>query len=701
MAIHSVSLDVGGRPITIETGKLARQASGAVVVRQGESAVLVTVVGDTRVLEADFLPLTVEYMDRTGAYGKIPGGFHKREGRANEREVLVSRLIDRPIRPQFPKHFRNDTQIIATVLSYDPANDTDILAVIGASAACHISDVPMQRAVAAVRIIKVGKEFIVNPGRLQMEEAELTLVVAGTADAICMVEGGAKEIDEVTTIDAMDLAHAEIKRIVAKIDELRGLAGVPKRDVPPAPKANEEIVKKVAEFGREPLVAAMATKGKHERSDAMRAARKALVAQLLEGVEADKVKSTTADIELAWEKLKARLMRQQVTEMGLRIDGRATDEIRSIACEVSVAERAHGSAIFTRGETQAFVTATLGIEDDAQRVDWAGSTNTTRRWLLQYNFPPFSTGEARRLGAPKRREIGHSALAHRAMEAVLPDAKDFPYVLRCSSDVLESNGSSSMATVCGSTLALLDAGVPLKKPVAGIAMGLVKEGESYAVLSDILGDEDHLGDMDFKVTGTVDGITAFQMDTKIDSVPRAVMLRAMNQAREGRLYILEEMAQAISKPRAELSRYAPRITTIHINPDKIRDVIGPGGKTIRGIQDRTGTRLTIDDSGRIEVASTDQAAADRAISMIRELTQEAEIGKLYLGVVKRTVDFGAFIEIFPGTEGLVHISHLAQERINKTTDVVKEGDEVLVRVIDIDKSGKIRLSRKEALAAGV
>jgi polyribonucleotide nucleotidyltransferase len=701
MAFHSVSLDVGGRPLTIETGKLARQASGAVVVRQGESAVLVTVVGDTRVLEADFLPLTVEYMDRTGAYGKIPGGFHKREGRANEREVLISRLIDRPIRPQFPKHFRNDTQIIATVLSYDPANDTDILAVIGASAACHISDVPMQRAVAAVRIIKVGKEFIVNPSRLQMEEAELTLVVAGTADAICMVEGGAKEIDEVTTIDAMDLAHAEIKRIVAKIDELRGLAGVPKREVAPAPKANEEIVKKVAELGREPLVAAMATKGKHERSDAMRAARKALVAQLLEGVEADKVKSTTADIELAWEKLKAKVMRQQVTEMGLRIDGRATDEIRSIACEVSVAERAHGSAIFTRGETQAFVTATLGIEDDAQRVDWAGSANTTRRWLLQYNFPPFSTGEARRLGAPKRREIGHSALAHRAMEAVLPDAKDFPYVLRCSSDVLESNGSSSMATVCGSTLAMLDAGVPLKKPVAGIAMGLVKEGDSYAVLSDILGDEDHLGDMDFKVTGTADGITAFQMDTKIDSVPRAVMLRAMNQAREGRLYILEEMAQAISKPRAELSRYAPRITTIHINPDKIRDVIGPGGKTIRGIQDRTGTRLTIDDSGRIEVASTDQAAADRAISMIRELTQEAEIGKLYLGVVKRTVDFGAFIEIFPGTEGLVHISHLAQERINKTTDVVKEGDEVLVRVIDIDKSGKIRLSRKEALAAGV
>ena len=698
MAIHTVSIDVGGRPLTLETGKLARQSNGAVVVRQNDSAVLVTVCGDNREQPFDFLPLTVEYSDRTGAIGKIPGGFLKREGRANERETLVSRLIDRPLRPQFPKHWRCEIQVMATVLSYDPSSDTDILAIIGAAAACHISDLPMVRPVAGVRVVRTEGKFVLNPSRAQTEASDLHLIIGGTKDAVCMVEGGAKEIDETTTIDAMDLAHAEIKKIIDAIEQLRALAGVDKRPVPPAAAPNADLVEKVAALGKDKLVEAMAIAGKHERSDAIRAVRQGVIASLSEGLEAADAAKVAKDAAGIWDKLVAKTMRAQVVNEGRRIDNRATDEIRTITCDVSVSPRAHGSAVFTRGETQAFVTAALGIEEDAQRIDFAGAADPFRRWMLQYNFPPFSTGEVRRLGGPKRREIGHGALAHRALEAVLPAHKDFPYVLRCCSDVLESNGSSSMATVCGSTLALMDAGVPLKKPVAGIAMGLIKDGTTYVVLSDILGDEDHLGDMDFKVTGTKDGITAFQMDTKIDSVPREVMLRAMMQAREGRLHILDEMSKAIAAPRKELSPFAPRITAIMINPEKIRDIIGPGGKTIRSIQERTGTRVTVDDTGRVEVASSDQEASARAIGLIRELTQEAEIGKLYLGVVKRAVDFGAFVEIFPGTEGLIHISHLAHERVNKTTDVVREGDEVLVRVIDIDKSGKIRLSRKEAIA---
>ena len=694
--VHSVTVDVGGRPLILETGWLAKQASGAVVVKQDDSAVLVTAVGNAEPGNFDFLPLTVDYQDRKGAYGRIPGDFLKREGRSDERATLVSRLIDRPLRPQFPKHFRCETQVIATVLSYDSASDTDVLSIIGASAACHVSDLPIEGAIAGVRVSRVDGRFLVNPSRAEIDLADLTLVVAGTATAICMVEGGANEVDEVTMIDAMDLAHAEIKKICAALDELRAKAGVPKRTVAPAAQANADVVSAVAAHA-DTLAAAMAVKGKHERRDAISAAKAQIVAAVVAGAAEGTAATVQAEAKVAVEKLLGKIMRKNVVEKGVRIDGRATDEIRDILVEVGVAARAHGSSLFTRGETQGFVTATIGIEEDAQRIDYAGTTQQFRRWMLQYNFPPFCTGEARRLGAPKRREVGHGALAHRALEPVLPKHEEFPYVLRCVSEILESNGSSSMATVCGSSLALMDAGVPLKKPVAGIAMGLIKDADTYVVLSDILGDEDHLGDMDFKVTGTRDGITAFQMDTKISGVPREVMLRALNQAREGRVHILDEMGKVIDAPRKELSRWAPRITAIQVNPDKIRDIIGPGGKMIRSIQDRTGTRVKVDDSGRVEVASTDQTAADKAINIIRELTQEAEIGKLYLGVVKRTVDFGAFVEIFPGTEGLIHISHLAEGRVTKTSDVVSEGDEVLVRVIDIDKMGKIRLSRKEAL----
>ncbi len=698
--IHSVTVDVGGRPMILETGWYAKQAH-SVVVKQDESSVLVTFVMDRAVRPFDFLPLTVNYEDRTGASGKIPGGFLKREGRPDERGTLICRLIDRPLRPQFPKHLRCELQCMATVLSYDPASDTDVLAMCGASAAALISDAPIEAAVAGVRVCRTEGKFLVNPSRAEMDLADLTLIVAGTAEAIAMVEGGANEATEADMLAALDLAHAEIKKICAAIDELRAKAGVEKMVLAPAAKPDAEIAAKVSELGQASLVAALAIRAKHERSDAIKAARNEVIAQLVAGIEdPEKVEFLTTTAKAAWQGMIRKTMRSTVTTQGIRIDGRATDEIRDITCEVGVAPRAHGSAVFTRGETQAFVTATLGIEMDAQRIDFAGATDPFRRWMLQYNFAPFCTGEVRRLGGPKRREIGHGALAHRAVEPLIPSQADFPYVLRCVSDVLESNGSSSMATVCGASLALMDAGVPLRKPVAGIAMGLVREDGNYAVLSDILGDEDHLGDMDFKVTGTRDGITAFQMDTKIAGIPRDVMVRAMNQAREGRVHILDEMGKALESGRAEMSKFAPRITSVKINTDKIRDIIGPGGKMIRSIQERTNTRIKVDDDGRVEIASTDQAATDAAMAIIRELTQEAEIGKLYLGVVKRTVDFGAFVEIFPGTEGLVHISHLAEERVTKTTDVVREGDELLVRVIDIDRAGKIRLSRKEALAAG-
>ncbi|HJN73416.1 MAG TPA: polyribonucleotide nucleotidyltransferase [Myxococcota bacterium] len=696
----SVSVEVGGHTITFETGKYAKQAHGAVVVTSGDSKVLVSAVCGTKPSRFDFLPLTVDYQDRTGSYGKIPGGFLKREGRGNERTTLISRVIDRPIRPLFPKTFRCETQIIATVFSYDADHETDVLALCGASAAMHISDAPMSEAIAGVRVCQVDGELVVNPAFEARQSATLNILAAGTAESIIMVEGGAKECGEDVMLDALDLAHGEIKKIIAALNELDAAVGIANREHE-APTGIPEIITDAVAGFEGALIEAQKTHGKHDRKAAIKAVFAELDAKVTEGLDDEAAKEARDHAKAAFEKLNKKQMRAKVIADGVRIDGRATDDIRGIWCEAGLATRAHGSAIFTRGETQAFASIAMGTERDNQRIDWPGAMENFRNWMLTYSFPPYSTGEARPLRAPKRREVGHGALAYRAIQPVLPNFDDFPYVLRSTVDVLESNGSSSMATVCSTSLALMDAGVPVKAAVAGIAMGLIKEGDDFAVLSDILGDEDHLGDMDFKVTGTTEGITAFQMDCKIAGVPREVMARALNQARDGRLHILEEMAKTLSAPRPELSDYAPRITTIQIKPDKIRDIIGPGGKVIRGIQDQTNTTLNVDDSGKVQIAATSGEDAQRAMDMIRELTQEAEIGKLYMGVVKRVVDFGAFVEIFPGTDGLVHVSHLARERVERVGDVVTEGDEVLVRVIDIDRSGKIRLSRKEALDASM
>lgn len=698
MKLTTETVEIGGKTIKFETGKYAKQASGAIVISCGDSSVMVTVVCATGGRPFDFLPLTVDYQDRNGANGTIPGGYLKREGRSSERETLISRLIDRPIRPLFPKHFRNELQIIATAMSYDKNNETDVLAFCGAAAACHISNAPMSEAAAAVRVCRVDGELLLNPDFEAMQSADINMVVGGTKDAITMVEGGANEAAEADMLDVLDLAHDAIKKLCATMDKLREKCGVEKMVVPEPEALNEDVVAYMKENGPDPLRAALSISDKHERKAGLKEARDALIAAIVDGKDEEEAEALTSDAKAAWEKLISSVMRGDVIKTGKRLDGRATDDIRGIWCEVGVSPRAHGSGIFTRGETQTYVTTALGTEVDAQRMELPYG-RMERKFMLTYNFAPFCTGEARPLRGPKRREIGHGALARRAMLPVLPSEEDFPYVMRCTSEVLESNGSSSMATVCGSILALMDAGVPIKAPVAGIAMGLIKEGDDFAVLSDILGDEDHLGDMDFKVTGTEAGITAFQMDCKIQGVSREIMAKAMEQARVGRLHILDEMNKTIDTPREDLSQWAPRITTLHINPDRIRDLIGPGGKVIRGIQETCEVRIKVDDSGRVDVASSDPENTGKAIAMIREITQEAEIGALYVGVVKRIVDFGAFVEIFPGTDGLVHISHLAHERVNKVTDVLDEGDEVLVRVIDIDRSGKIRLSRKEALDA--
>ena len=697
--IVTKTVEIGGKTITFETGKLAKQASGAILISCGDSQVLCTVVVDSGGRPMDYLPLMVDYQDRNGASGTIPGSYFKREGRAGERETLICRLIDRPLRPLFPKHFRSELQAIATVMSFDKDNETDVLALCGIAAAFHISPAPLTEPAAGVRVCRVDGELVLNPSFAQRQAADISLVFAGTVDAITMIEGGADQCQEDDVLDALELAHDAIKKIIATMNELREEAGKEKNEVAPAPSVDADIKAKVFEAGLEPLRAAMATREKHARGAALKAARDLVIANLVEGQDEDKAKSITSEAKGAWDALIRHTMRNDLLDTGLRLDGRKGDDIRAIWNEVGVAPRAHGSAVFTRGETQAFVTIALGTERDEQRIE-IPTGDTTRHWMLTYNFPPFCTGEARFLRGPKRREIGHGALARRALIPVLPDKEDFPYSFRSTAEVLESNGSSSMATVCGSTLALMDAGVPIKAPVAGIAMGLVKEGERFAVLSDILGDEDHLGDMDFKVTGTEAGITAFQMDTKIKGISREIFAAALEQARQGRVHILGEMAKTLAAPRDEMSLYAPRITTLHIKPDKIRDIIGPGGKVIRGIQAACDVRVTVDDSGRVDVASSDPVNTDKAIAMIREITQEAEIGALYVGVVKRIVDFGAFVEIFPGTDGLVHISHIAHERIDRVTDVLSEGDEVLVRVIDIDRSGKIRLSRKEALDSG-
>ncbi len=684
-------VDFGGRPISIEIGKMARQANGSVTVRYGDTVVLVTACAAKEAAEdVDFLPLTVNYMEMTYAAGKIPGGFFKREGRPSEREVLCSRLIDRPLRPLFPEGYFNETQVIATVLSLDPENNPEIAAMVGASTALMISDVPFNIPIAGVRVGRINGEFVCNPTNKQQKESDIDLIVAGSKDAIIMVEGGAKMVSEDDLLDAMMFASKSMQGVIKLQEKILTEAGKPKKTIPSI-KTDKELAAKVIGFADSKIRAALNIPSKQERYQRLSDISKELIESLKPNY-----KDREDEVTKLFEDLKYRILRESVLTTNTRIDGRGLADIRQITYEVGLLPRTHGSALFTRGETQAMVATTLGTSEDEQKID-ALSGWEYKTFMLHYNFPPFSVGEVKMLRGPGRREIGHGALAERAVTKVLPEAEAFPYTIRVVSDILESNGSSSMATVCGASLSLMDAGVPTKAAVAGIAMGLVKEGERVAVLSDILGDEDHLGDMDFKVAGTEDGITAFQMDMKVTGVTKEILRHALHQAKEGRLHILKKMKEAISSPRAELSVHAPRIITIYVRQEKIKDVIGPGGKNIKGIIEKTGVKIDIDDSGKVNIASADDEAAQKAIAIIKELTQEAEIGKIYLGKVRKIMDFGAFVEIFPGTDGLVHISQLAEERVKDVKDVLKEGDEVLVKVLEVDKQGKIRLSRKEAL----
>jgi polyribonucleotide nucleotidyltransferase len=682
----------GNKELTIETGRMAKQADGAVVIRYGDTMVLVTAVASTAVRPGvDFMPLTVDYLEKTSAAGRIPGGYFKREGRMTEVEVLTSRLIDRPSRPLFPKGWRFDTQVIAMVVSTDRENASDVLAMTGASCALLISDVPWAGPYAGVRVGRVDGNFVVNPTFAQREQADLDLVVAASRDAIVMVEGGAGEVAEDVIVDALMFAHEAAQPLIDLQEKLRAAVGKPKREFVP-PTKDPAIVERVAALAGQKIQAAMAIREKHERYGALDAAG-AETLKALEGEFPDRA----PEIGEAFESAKKKHLRELVLDTGRRIDGRATNDIRTITCEVGVLPRTHGSSLFTRGETQALVTTTLGTSQDAQHIE--GITgDIEKRFMLHYNFPPFSTGETKPLRGASRRETGHGHLAERALARILPLEKDFPYTIRIVSEILESNGSSSMASVCGGTLSLMDGGVPIKTPVAGIAMGLIKEGERVAVLSDILGDEDHLGDMDFKICGSKAGVTAVQMDIKIQGLTREILDTALRQAREGRMFILGKMAEALAAPREDLSRYAPRIHTLRVKPDQIREIIGPGGKTIRGITAQTGVSIEVEDDGTVHIASPDGIAVKKAIDIIKGLTTEPEVGEFYMGVVKRIAEFGAFVEILPGTDGLVHISELDEKRVREVKDVCKEGDEMLVKVIGIDRaSGKIRLSRRETL----
>ncbi|WP_298435299.1 polyribonucleotide nucleotidyltransferase [Geobacter sp.] len=693
MKEQKVSVELGGRTITIATGKMAKQASGSVVVSCGDTMVLVTAVAAKSAREGqDFFPLTVNYQEKAYAGGKIPGGFFKREGRPTENETLTCRFIDRPIRPLFPESFLNETQIMATVISAEEDNDPGILAMIGASAALEVSDIPFLGPIAGVKVGRVDGQFVCNPTVEQQKKSDMEVVVAASRDAVIMVEGSAAEVSESDLLEAIFFGHAAVQPLIEAQVQLRTMANVPKREVLAKP-VDETLKARVKELAYASIKDAVRIKSKqerHNRIDAVTTETLAALAGEFEGREGE-IKAFLGDFEYE-------LVREHILKDGERIDGRDTRTVRPITCEVSILPRAHGAALFTRGETQALVAATLGTAGDEQRIDSLFG-ESKKRFLLHYNFPPFSVGETSMRLAPGRREIGHGMLAERALERVLPKHEDFPYTIRIVSDILESNGSSSMASVCGGALSMMDAGVPIKAPVAGIAMGLIKEGDDVAILSDILGDEDHLGDMDFKVAGTAEGVTAIQMDIKITGVTREIMGKALAQAKEGRLHILGKMAETLPASRAELSPHAPRITTIWVKTDKIRDVIGSGGKNVRGITEATGVSIDIEDTGRINIASTSKEACDRAIKMIRDLTAEAEEGKLYMGTVKKVMDFGAFVEIFPGTDGLVHISELDTERVKNVTDILKEGDKVLVKCIGIDKQGKIKLSRKEALGA--
>ncbi|MEW6720658.1 MAG: polyribonucleotide nucleotidyltransferase [Thermodesulfobacteriota bacterium] len=681
--------EISGRVLSIESGRWAKQAGGAAVVSYGGSVVLVTAcVTDTPRPGIDFLPLVVDYVEKTFAVGKIPGGFFKREGKLSEFEVLTSRLIDRPLRPLFPKGFYNEIQVIATVLSADKQNDTGILAMIGASAALSISDIPFGGPIAGARVGRIDGELVINPLLQDIERSDMNIFVAGSRDAILMVEGEAGEIPEEEVLDAIFHAHRSLVPVLEMQEKMAREIGKEKRAYEKK-ELSEEDAGKIGGIAGDALTEAYSILAKQERRKRIEEVAEAVRGSFSEEERLEKG-ILIAD---AFKGLEKKIVRGKILREKKRIDGRGLSDIRNISCEVGVLPRTHGSAVFTRGETQVLATATLGTKQDEQRID-SLLGDTTKAFMLHYNFPPFSVGEVKMLRSPGRREVGHGALAERAVSKVLPQSADFPYTVRVVSEVLESNGSSSMATVCGSSLAMMDAGIPTTGAVSGIAMGLIKEGGDVAVLSDILGDEDHLGDMDFKVAGTKNGVTAIQMDIKIGGVDRDIMLTALRQAREGRLFILERMNAALSGHRPELSPFAPRIYVMMVKPDKIREIIGPGGKIIRGIQEQTGVKIDIEDDGTVKIAAVDADSARAAISIIEGIAQVPEVGKVYQGRVRKIMDFGAFVEIFPGTDGLLHVSQISKLRVN-TAECFKEGDEVTVRVLEVDRDGKIRLSHKE------
>ena len=689
---EKVSLEIGGRTLSFETGKMARQAHGAIVARYGDTVVLATACMDTHAAEKDFLPLTVDYREYTYSAGKIPGGFFKREGRPSEREILVSRLTDRPLRPLFPEGWASETQIVGMVLSADSENDPDVIAVTASSAALYISPIPFNNPVACVRVGLLDGNLVVNPTYSDQKKSLLNIVVAGTEDAIVMVESGALEVSEETVADALEFGHAEIRKIVAAIKELGKKVNPQKVKVTP-PAFDEALYKQISDKYTDRMRDALDT-AKHPKLESY---------GLVDAVKEDIFKAIPEEDEdkrklaqRAFERLRERIFRDDMLGRKRRPDARAFDQIRPISCEVAVLPRVHGSALFTRGETQALATATLGTKDDMQRLDLLFEEDVFKRFMLHYNFPAFSVGEVKFLRGPGRREVGHGALAERALTNLLPPEADFPYAVRVVSDILESNGSSSMASVCGGSLALMDAGVPLKSPCAGIAMGLVVEGDKYAILTDIAGAEDHYGDMDFKVAGTREGITALQMDIKVGGVSINMMREALAQAKKARLEILDTMDKTLSSGREAMSTYAPRLHMLNIPTDKIRDLIGPGGKKIRSIIEATGVKIDVMDDGKVHVFAGNGKAAEDALKMIRDVTATAEIGKTYLGKVVRIADFGAFVEIFSGTDGLLHISEIADQRIRSVRDELKEGDQVLVKVLAIE-GNKIRLSRKAVL----
>jgi polyribonucleotide nucleotidyltransferase len=683
--------EIGGRSLTLETGRVAKQADGAVLVRYGDSVVLATVVASKTAVEGqDFFPLTVDYRERAYAGGRIPGGFFKREGRPVEKEILTSRLIDRPLRPLFPKGFRNEIQLIALVISADQDNDPDILAMNGASAAVLVAGLPFLGPFGAVRIGLVDGRLVVNPTDSERDRTALDLVVAATEDSVAMVEAGADEVSEETMLEAIALGHAECRALVRAQRALAEMAGKPRWAFDAAVHQDPELESRVRQAAEARIREIIAIPEKVQRGQALGRLADEVLARLdPDGLRPAKVKEYL-------DKVERDAVRRMILDRGVRIDGRQSWETRAISAEVSFLPRTHGSALFTRGETQALVAATLGTKSDEQKIE-TFSGEAFKPFMLHYNFPSFSVGEVRRFGSPGRREIGHGALAERSVYPVLPPKEQFPYTIRIVSDILESNGSSSMATVCGASLALMDAGVPIRAPVAGIAMGLIKEGSRHAILTDIMGTEDHYGDMDFKVAGTEKGVTGLQMDNKVAGVSREILADALRQAREARAYVLGRMREALATPREELSPYAPRFVTIKIKPEKIREVIGPGGKVVRGIQEQTGVKVDIEDDGRVMLFGADSRMVQQAVDIIQGIVKEAEVGRTHLGKVKKVVDFGAFVEIMPGTEGLLHISQIAEERTRRVEDVLNEGDMVLVKVIEVDPSGKIRLSRRAAL----